>query len=249
MLPVERQNRILEIVAQRQAVSVDDLCGALYSSGATIRRDLKILENSGLIRRTHGGAVFIGGGARDFPMMLRENENLDLKTKIAKKAMQLIQNGQTLFMDSSSTVCQLAQQLATANNLHDLRVVTNGLKTATILSKAEGVRVFMTGGALRDNAMSLIGTHAQDFASRFHADWAFISCRGVSPDVGITDANEEESSLKAVYIRNAKRTVVLADSSKIGQQYFCKLADIDDVWDIVSDISLPERFKQKGDQR
>lgn len=248
MLPVERQNRILEIIAQRQSVSVDDLCNTLYSSGATIRRDLKILENSGLIRRTHGGAVYIGGGARDFPMMMRENEHLDLKAKIAKKALPLIQDGQTLFMDSSSTVCQLAQQLAASGHLHDLRVITNGLKTATILSKAEGVRVYMTGGALRENAMSLIGTHAQEFASRFHADWAFISCRGVSTEVGITDANEDESSLKSVYIRNAKRTVVLADSSKIGQQFFCKLANLSDVWEILSDEVLPSRYQRSAER-
>lgn len=243
MLPVERQNRILEIVAERQAVSVDDLCSTLYSSGPTIRRDLKILENSGLIRRTHGGAVFIGGGARDFPMMLRENENLDLKSKIADKAMPLIQNGQTLFMDSSSTVCNLAQRIAATPHLHDLRVITNGLKTATILSKADGVRVYMTGGALRDNAMSLIGSGAQEFASRFHADWAFISCRGVSSEVGITDANEEEASIKQIYIRNAKKTVVLADSSKIGQQFFCKVTDLNQLWDVLSDASLPADIK------
>lgn len=245
MLPVERQNRILEIVAERQAVSVDDLCGTLYSSGATIRRDLKILESSGLIRRTHGGAVFIGGGARDFPMMLRENENLDLKSRIAEKAFLLIKSGQTLFMDSSSTVCSLAQRIAATPHLRDLRVITNGLKTATILSKAEGVRVYMTGGALRDNAMSLIGTNAQEFASRFHADWAFISCRGVSPDIGITDANEEEANIKQIYIRNAKRTVVLADSSKIGKQFFCKVASIGQVWDILSDIAIPTALKER----
>ncbi len=244
MLPVERQNRILEIIAERQSVSVDDLCNTLYSSGPTIRRDLKILENSGLIRRTHGGAVFIGGGARDFPMMLRENENLDLKSKIADKALSLIQNGQTLFMDSSSTVCNLAQRIAAATHLRDLRVITNGLKTATILSKADGVRVYMTGGALRDNAMSLIGTNAQEFASRFHADWAFISCRGVSYEIGITDANEEEASIKQIYMRNAKRTVVLADSSKIGQQFFCKVAELNQVWDILSDVPLEHDMKE-----
>ena len=93
MLPLERQNKILEILADRQAVSVEELCHTLYSSGATIRRDLAILENNGLLRRTHGGAVFIDGSARDFPLTLRENENLVPKITIAQRALPYIRDG------------------------------------------------------------------------------------------------------------------------------------------------------------
>ena len=245
MLPVERQNRILEIVASKQAVSVEDLCHMLYSSGATIRRDLAVLETNGLLRRTHGGAVSISGGASDFPMMMRESENTEKKALIAAKAIRLIRNGQTLFMDSSSTVCALATRIAESSHLRDIRVITNGLKTATILSKAEGIRVFMTGGALRDNAMSLVGVGAQEFAAKYHANWAFISCRGISPITGITDANEEEAALKTIYLRNADEMVVLADSSKLGKQFFCKLTGIDGVGRIICDQPLPEEYGKK----
>ena len=74
MLPLERQNKILEILAEKQAASVEELCHILYSSGATIRRDLQILENNGLIHRTHGGAIYVDGNAKDFPLTLRESE-------------------------------------------------------------------------------------------------------------------------------------------------------------------------------
>ena len=135
MLPLERQNKILEILSKKQAVTVDELCARLYSSGATIRRDLQALESNGLLRRTHGGAVFVDGNARDFPLTMRETENLIPKSIIAKRALPYIHEGQTLFMDASSTVCQLAEKLT---GFQHLRVITNGLKTANILSEIEG---------------------------------------------------------------------------------------------------------------
>ena len=112
MLPLERQNKILEILSKKQAVTVDELCARLYSSGATIRRDLQALESNGLLRRTHGGAVFVDGNARDFPLTMRETENLIPKSIIAKRALPYIHEGQTLFMDASSTVCQLSYNAA-----------------------------------------------------------------------------------------------------------------------------------------
>lgn len=90
MLPLERQNKILEILAEKQAASVEELCHILYSSGATIRRDLQILENNGLIHRTHGGAIYVDGNAKDFPLTLRESENLGPKNMVAQKAVQYI---------------------------------------------------------------------------------------------------------------------------------------------------------------
>lgn len=239
MLPLERQNQILEIVTQRKAVTVDELCAALYASGATIRRDLQLLENNGLLRRTHGGAVFVDGNARDFPLMLRENENLIPKSIIAKKALPYIHDGQTLFMDASSTVCQLAERLT---GFQHLRVVTNGLKTANILADIDGVDVYGTGGRLRENAKSFVGPQAIAFVSRFTADMAFFSCRGVHPETGITDSNEDEASLKLMYMKNAHRTILLCDSSKLGKQNFCKIGEIGDVWKIITNVQLPPEY-------
>lgn len=239
MLPLERQNKILEILADRQAVSVDELCHTLYSSGATIRRDLAILESNGLLRRTHGGAVYMDGSARDFPLTLRENENLVPKMTIAQRALSFIHDGQTLFMDASSTVCRLAERLGGFQNL---RVITNGLKTANILSEIDGVEVYCTGGRLRENAKSFVGAQASEFVSRFHADLAFFSCRGVSPDCGVTEANEDEATLKRMYLRNARHVVLMVDSSKLGQQYFCRIADLSGIWKLITDEELPPEY-------
>ena len=242
MLPLERQNKILEILSKKQAVTVDELCARLYSSGATIRRDLQALESNGLLRRTHGGAVFVDGNARDFPLTMRETENLIPKSIIAKRALPYIHEGQTLFMDASSTVCQLAEKLT---GFQHLRVITNGLKTANILSEIDGVDVYCTGGRLRENAKSLVGTHAIDFVSRFNADLAFFSCRGVMPEIGITESNEDEAALKIAYMRNAAKVVLMCDSSKLGKQYFCKVGTLDHIWKLVTDIQLPSSYESR----
>ncbi len=239
MLPLERRDRILDILKVKQAATVDELCAALYSSGATIRRDLQMLENSGLIRRTHGGAVYIESTTRDFPLTLRENENLSAKELLAQKSLPFIKDGQTLFMDSSSTVYHLARRLS---SFHNLRVITNGLKTASILAEMNGIEVYGTGGRLRENAMSFVGNQAMDFVRQFNADIAFISCRGVDAEVGITDSDENEANLKRVYIQNAKHVILLCDSSKIGKRYFCKVGTLDAVRKIITNNQLPPEF-------
>lgn len=239
MLPLERQNTILELVRQRRAISVEELCRQLYSSGATIRRDLKMLEQSGLLRRTHGGAVFVEDAAKDSPAMLREAENPGPKSIIAQKARELICDGQTLFLDSSTTACRLAERLT---GFGQLRVVTNGLKTAMILSEIPGIQVYGTGGKLRENAQSFVGTQTTEAIARFHADLAFFSCRGVHPEGGITDSNEDEADVKKAYLHNASRSVLLCDSSKLGRQMFCKVGPVSSVWKIFSDLPLPAEY-------
>lgn len=239
MLPRERQDKILEILEQKKAATVDELCAALYSSGATIRRDLTILENNRLIHRTHGGAVFMDGNAKDFPLTLREIENMTLKEKIAEKVLPFIHDGMTLFMDSSSTVAAVASRL---QGFKHLRVVTNGIKTCNILSEKDGIEVYCTGGKLRENAKSLVGSGAVRAVDGFYADIALFSCRGITADAGFCDTNEDEAELKRAYIKNANRSILLVDSSKIGKKYFCKIADLKELSEIISDSELPQEY-------
>lgn len=241
MLPLERQSSILEILSQRKSATVEELCAALYSSGATIRRDLKVLEGTGLIRRTHGGAVHVEASTRDFPLPLRETENQPAKNRIAQQARQLIQDGQTIFLDSSSTACHLARSLTGYSHL---RVITNGLKTATILADIPGIEVYCTGGKLREGAMSFVGEATMSFIAGFHGDIAFFSCRGADADSGITDSDEQEAALKRAYIRQTRQAVLLCDSSKLGKQYFCKIAPLEAVVKVICDAPLPPDFQK-----
>jgi len=242
MLPLERQNLILEILAAKKAASVEELCGQLYSSGATIRRDLHILEASGQIQRTHGGAVYVDSNAVESPLMLRESENRPAKNIIAQKAVALLRDGQTLFLDSSSTASTLAGMLGGFKNM---RVITNSMKTLSLLAEMEGIEVYCTGGRLRESARSLVGPSAQKFIGSFHADYAFISCRGADLTSGVTEASEEEAAVKIACLQNATRGVLLCDSSKLSRQFFCKICDLDQLWEILSNEELPPAYQQQ----
>ncbi len=240
MLPLERQRRIRELLADREALTVEELCQMLYSSGSTIRRDLQTMEKAGLIQRTHGGAVLLESAAKDSPAMLRESENLLPKTRIAELALPLVRDGTTLFLDSSTTACHLAQRLT---GFCDLRVITNGLKTAEVLSALRGVHVYCTGGRLRENAQSFVGAQTLDFIAHFHANLAFFSCRGAHPTGGITDSSEEEAEVKKQYIRFSDRAILLCDRSKLGRQMFCRIGALGCASQIICDVPLPPEYR------
>ena len=124
-------------------------------------------------------------------------------------------------------------------------MITNGLKTANILSEIEGVEVYGTGGRLRENAKSFVGPQAIEFVSRFTADLAFFSCRGVHPETGATDSSEDEASLKRMYMRNAKRVILLCDASKLGKENFCKIGSLGEVWKIITNVQLPPEYARE----
>lgn len=239
MLPLERQNRILELLAEHQAMTVDELCRRLYSSGATIRRDLQVLEKGGMLARTHGGAVRLDSAGGESPANLRENEHMDLKALIADRAADLIPEGSTVFLDASTTACHLAQRL---KHYQNLRVITNGLKTASILASSEGVQVYGTGGRLRENAHSFVGSHTLAFINQYHADFAVFSCRGIHPEGGITESSEEEADVKRRYLSNAAQSILLCDESKLGRQFFCRVAPVNSIWRIICNIPLPPEY-------
>ncbi len=221
MFMEERKQEILNILKEKgNSVTVKELCRTLYASGATIRRDLKDLELKNLIRRTHGGAILTDESVNEDPLAFREMHAYIEKQKIAQMATQHISDGMTLFLDSSTTVYTLALELKNFNNI---KVITNGLKTAVSLSEFRGVKVYCTGGFLKDNHKSLVGVSALDFISRYHADVSFLSCRGFKRDIGATDSSEEEYYIKNKFIENSNKAILLFDTSKMNQSFMCKL--------------------------
>lgn len=219
-----RAEAILEYLRNNNRfVTVEQLSDVLFVSGATIRRDLSDLEASRLIRRVRGGAILIAGRTGDDPLDFRENQNVMQKQVIAGLALAYIKEGMTLFMDSSSTVCTLARRL---DGFSSLRVITNGIKTANLLSDYKGISVMCSGGTVRENSKSLVGMSAIEYLSRFNADIAFLSCRGFSTENGATDASEDEYQIKRVYLANAKESILLCDSSKKDQEFLCRTAPL-----------------------
>ena len=207
----------------------------VYASESTIRRDLTELEKSGKIRRTFGGAVLEETLTKEVPLLLRQNQNSQIKQQIAKRAAEYIKNGQVIFMDASSTVAHLIPYMS---QFKDLTVITNSPQTSIELGKAN-IRNFCTGGFLLENSIAYVGQHAENFLRRIRADIMFFSTRGYQPETGeITDSSIEESELREVMLRQAKKKVFLCDSSKFGKGYLYNLCNREDIDVMISDSGV-----------
>jgi DeoR/GlpR family transcriptional regulator of sugar metabolism len=202
-------------------VTVNQLSDQLFVSGATIRRDLRELADSGLIHRTRGGAILTESISTEAPMVLRETRNEMQKQIIATISKSYIKEGMTVFMDSSTTVFTLARNL---DHFSDLRVITNNLKIVWLFSERKGIDTICLGGTLRESSLSFFGDNALRYAGEMNADAAFLSCQGFSVKGGASDAREEESYLKRTYINNSKNSYLLFDTSKMDKEYLFRTA-------------------------
>lgn len=241
MLAYERRNEIKRILKDEQSVSVERLAKHFYVSESTIRRDLDKISDDGMIRRTYGGAVILDNLSNDLPMMLREHENTDAKNVIVRTAVKYITNGATIILDTSSTVTAMIPLL---NAFEGLTVVTNGIKTCYLLNSYSKITTFCTGGKLREHNMSLVGMTACQRLNEINADIAFISCRGLSADKGVTEASEEEAQIKKSMINAASKTILLCDTSKLDKVFMNRVCDIDKLYTVICDKPLDEKYKK-----
>jgi len=220
----DRKDLILEILRNHSRfVTVEQLSEKLFVSGATIRRDLSVLEKSKLIQRTRGGAILLESISTEAPMVLRETRNEMQKQIIATIAREYVQDGMTVFMDSSSTVFTLARNLSNINNL---TVITNNLKTLWLLSERKGFTLLCAGGWLKERSMSFFGPSTIQFINRLNADAAFISAMGFTIENGATDASEEDYYVKRAYLSNSKKKYLLVDTSKQGKEFMYRTSPL-----------------------
>lgn len=215
MFEIERLDRILALLREKQTATVKALSSQLYASEATVRRDLNELEKRGLIKRVHGGAVLLDGANRELPLYVREQQNVEAKRIIAAKAARYLQDGQVIFLDASSTVMFLIKHL---ESFQSLTIITNGLKTAQELSSLNH-KVYCTGGLMLHNSSAYVGDFAADFVRHFNADVFFFSSRGMTEDGRITDESSEETNIRRVMFAQSRKRIFLCDRSKIGKTY------------------------------
>lgn len=215
MFEIERLDRILALLREKQTATVKALSSQLYASEATVRRDLNELEKRGLIKRVHGGAVLLDSANRELPLYVREQQNVEAKRIIAAKAARYLQDGQVIFLDASSTVMFLIKHL---ESFQSLTIITNGLKTAQELSSLNH-KVYCTGGLMLHNSSAYVGDFAADFVRHFNADVFFFSSRGMTEDGRITDESSEETNIRRVMFAQSRKRIFLCDRSKIGKTY------------------------------
>ncbi len=223
MLAIERKNEILSILQREKSVLVADLSHKYKVTEETIRRDLDKLEREGFVKKTYGGAVLNENTNVDLPFRIRERTNKAEKQAIARLVEDLIHDGESIMLDSSSTSVVIAKNLRYFKNL---TVITNSVEIMMELSDCKGIRLICTGGVMRESALSLGGKRAEEALRHYHADKAVLSCKGLDMDGGITDSNEFEADLKEVMRSCAKQVIWAVDSSKLGRTSFVKIGNL-----------------------
>jgi DeoR/GlpR family transcriptional regulator of sugar metabolism len=223
MLAIERKNEILSILQKEQRVLVAELSQRYQVTEETIRRDLEKLEREGFVKKTYGGAVLNKNSTIDMPLKIREKTNRKEKQRIAQRVASLIEDGESIMLDGSSTSLMIAQELKKKKKL---TVITNSVEVLIELAGGEGIKVISTGGTLRESSLSLVGAAALDVLRRYNVDKAILSCKGIDMGKGVTDSHEMEADVKICMRSCAKTTILAADSSKLGNVFFAKIMDL-----------------------
>lgn len=235
LLAAERRASIARMAEQRGSVRVSELSRLFDVTEETIRRDLEELENNGYLKRTYGGAVSVTGTGLELPFARRVETRQKEKSIIARYAVTLIQEGETIILDASTTALWVAKHLI---DRRDLTVVTNSIQTVMELAGRPGINVICTGGNLRDRILAFAGPLAERAISGYYVDKVFISGKGLSPDGGLTDSNELEVELKKAMLGAAKEKIALVDSSKLGHKAFARIEDVSAFTKIITDPGI-----------
>jgi DeoR/GlpR family transcriptional regulator of sugar metabolism len=236
MLAAQRRRRIQELLRERSSISVKELGELLGVSEMTIRRDLRLLDGQGALRRVHGGALADRSRSAEPPFPSRLPEQADQKRAIARCAAGLVRDGDCLALDVGTTTLELARLLICRRNL---TVITASLHIAGLLAESPGIRLIVTGGEVRHGELSLTGHLACRALRSFRVDTAFIGIGGLDPEGGLTEYNLEDALVKQALIRHAARSVVVADSTKLGRTCFAAVAPVTRIHTLITDVLAP----------
>lgn len=239
MLAIERRREILARLGANGKVLVAELAKDFDVTEETIRRDLEKLDKEGLVSKTYGGAVSKHSSAIDLPYNVRESANVPQKQKIAQIIADLIEDGERVMVDSSSTALYVIKKIKEKKNL---TIITNSVKVLLELADKPDWTVLSTGGNLKKNALSLTGSSAEKMIHSYHVDTAICSCKGIDTELGITDSNENDSLIKQAMLHSAERRILALDAEKFDKKSFVKVCDFTDLDLIVTDSAPAERW-------
>ncbi len=232
MLKLARHSRIKEILDETGQVTVTQLNARLQVSEATIRRDLDELDQIGVLRRTHGGAVRTND--TEPPLLLRQTEQAIEKEHIGRRAAQLVADDQTIFLGSGTTVQAMLPNLMERRGL---TIITNSLPVVNAFVGREA-ELIVIGGLFRSSELSMVGHIAEAAISELRADLVFMGMRGIDPDRGFTSDYLPEALTDRAILRAAPRRVILADHSKFGRVGAVYLAPVTEAEVIITNSRL-----------
>ncbi len=234
MIPIERKEKIIELLQVHYALSVIELKKKLNVSEATIRRDLVELEQSGEIKRAHGGAVLNNSGQKEQAYSEKVITMLEEKKEIAEVAAEYINDDETIILDSGSTTIQLLPYLYKKR----LTIVTNSIVAAYELSSYENIELIVTGGQNRDITRALVGDIAFNALNYIHVNKVFLGANAINLKTGLTTPNLDEAKIKRKMAEVADEVFVLVDNSKFNKASFAKIIDVYETDYIITDSKI-----------
>ncbi|KPU26581.1 DeoR faimly transcriptional regulator [Caloranaerobacter sp. TR13] len=236
MFAEERKIRIAEMINRGESVKVSQLAKMFGVSESTIRRDLNELDSSGIIVRTHGGAVRPDINKFEASFLQKQDEHSREKELIGKLAASIIKDGDTIILDSGTTT----QYIARFITAKDVTVITNSIPLSYELSNRDDIEVITTGGVIRPTTKATVGPITERTIREFRVDKVFIGANGISLTSGITTPKLSEANVKRVMMSVANKVYIVADESKFDKVFFSVICDIKDVDYIITNKKLSE---------
>jgi len=242
MLAEERRAILINALRDTGYIQVTELADDLDISAATIRRDLTLLEKEGFCVRKRGGAIRTSQSTTlELPYEVKRQRNVEEKQHIAREALNLIENGDTIILDSGSTTYALAQLLSQKERL---TVVTNDLNIAVTLAANPKIYLVCTGGIARANVFALQGAQVESIISDLRVDKTFLGADAIHSDGTIGNVNIEEVAIKRAMIASASQVILLADSSKFEVAGFANVCDLEDIDLLITDKNVTNDAKK-----
>ena len=246
LLAPERRASIMDLLSRNKSVLVKDLCGIFSVTGETVRKDLSILEQEGKLIKTYGGAYIRKGVRNEIDISIRESLFTEAKNSIGRACAALIQQGDTVSLDESTTCLAIARHLA---HIDGLTVVTNSLKITTLLSGSSSCRLHLVGGKLDRKTQCFVGPTAEEALCTYYVDKAFVSCRGLSKEGDVTDGLPVNGSLRRLMLSRARERYLVADRTKLGLTAFYRITGFDGLDAVILDTlddGWQDFFAQRG---
>ncbi|MFJ5765765.1 DeoR/GlpR family DNA-binding transcription regulator [Lysinibacillus sp. NPDC093210] len=242
MITAERHHMILDLLTLKGVVELQNLVQRTKTSESTIRRDLALLEERGLLKRIHGGATHPYSKIEEPTMQDKSSSNLHDKQIIARAAASMIRDGDCVYFDAGSTVSEMIPFVVNKK----IVVVTNGLMHVDALTSAD-ITTYFLGGRIKMNTKAIVGSVAQENLKQYRFDKCFLGMNGVDIKYGFTTPDPEEAALKKTAMELSEETIVLADKSKISEIYFAKVAEIEKASIITTNIDneTVEKYLEK----
>lgn len=235
---VERQNKIQAFIDRMQRVSIEQLCETFAVSTATARRDLDVLARTGRIQRVHGGAIAAHNAPPEPPLSLRSAEQAEEKRRIGKAGADLVEDGDTVFLGSGTTVLEVAHNLRQRAG-DNITVITNSLLAMNALAGVPQIQLVSLGGVLRQSEMSFIGHITEQSLTQLRADKVFIGIHAIDAKHGLTNDYLPETQTDRAIMNIGQQVIVVADHTKCTRVSTTFVAPVNLIHTFITDTLAP----------